>query len=48
MQFLVGVDEAGWGALAGPVAVGAAMVPREFDFGLVPRVKDSRYFYGMM
>jgi ribonuclease HII len=42
MQFLIGVDEAGRGALAGPVAVGVAMVPIDFDFGMVPRVKDSK------
>lgn len=38
----MGVDEAGRGALAGPVAVGVAMVPRDFDFALVPGVKDSK------
>src|SRR3989344_4052045 len=42
MRFLVGVDEAGRGALAGPVAVGVAMVPSGFDFTLVPGVKDSK------
>ena len=42
MRFLVGVDEAGRGALAGPVAVAVAMVPSGFDFALVPEVKDSK------
>ena len=42
MRFLVGVDEAGRGALAGPVAVGVAMVSRDFDFARIPGVKDSK------
>ena len=42
MKFLIGVDEAGRGALAGPGAVGVAMVPSGFDFAMVPGVKDSK------
>ncbi len=42
MQFLIGVDEAGRGALAGPVAVGVALVRHDFDFVCIPGVKDSK------
>lgn len=42
MRPLIGVDEAGRGALAGPVAVGAAFVPIDFDWGLLPGVRDSK------
>ncbi len=38
----VGVDEAGRGPLAGPVAVGAALVPVKFDWALLPGVGDSK------
>jgi ribonuclease HII len=41
-EWLIGVDEAGRGPLAGPVAVGAALVPRGFDWTLVPEVGDSK------
>ena len=39
---IVGVDEAGRGPLAGPVAVGIAVVPYNFDWGLIPGVGDSK------
>lgn len=42
MKWLVGVDEVGRGPLAGPVAVGAAMVPSAFDWTLLPGVGDSK------
>jgi ribonuclease HII len=51
MRFFIGVDEAGRGALAGPVAVGAVLYPEDFDwraaFALVtkrgePRLRDSK------
>lgn len=41
-MFIIGVDEAGRGALAGPVAVGVALVPQDFDWTLIPGVKDSK------
>lgn len=44
-QYIVGIDEAGRGPLAGPVAVGAVMVERKFlkDFTTLFRgVKDSK------
>lgn len=43
MQFLIGVDEAGRGPLAGPVSVGVVMVPEGFDvLKEFPGVKDSK------
>ena len=42
IEYTVGVDEAGRGPLAGPVAVGVARVPAGFDWALVPGVGDSK------
>jgi ribonuclease HII len=41
-KFLIGIDEAGRGPLAGPVAVGAVIVPVDFDWSLVVGAKDSK------
>jgi hypothetical protein len=41
-QFLVGIDEAGRGPIAGPVAVGVAVVPIDFNFAVFAGVKDSK------
>ncbi|HWP61245.1 MAG TPA: ribonuclease HII [Candidatus Paceibacterota bacterium] len=41
-EFLIGIDEAGRGPLAGPVAVGAVAVPLGFDWTLVAGAKDSK------
>lgn len=41
-MYLVGVDEAGRGPLAGPVAVGVVKVPHDFDWALIPGVGDSK------
>ena len=41
-QWIAGVDEAGRGPLAGPVAVGVALVPPDFDWTLIPGVGDSK------
>lgn len=41
-KWLVGVDEAGRGPLAGPVAVGVVKVPVDFDWELIPGVGDSK------
>lgn len=38
----VGVDEAGRGPLAGPVAVGVVLVSADFDWDLLPGVGDSK------
>lgn len=51
MRYLIGIDEAGRGALAGPVCVGALLMPAEFDwqsvFALItrrgtPQLRDSK------
>src|SRR5665213_1061641 len=42
MRYLIGIDEAGRGPLAGPVAVGAVAVPINFNFSLVAGAKDSK------
>ncbi|MFM2381398.1 MAG: ribonuclease ribonuclease [Candidatus Parcubacteria bacterium] len=41
-KWVIGIDEAGRGPLAGPVAVGVALVPQGFDFDLIPGVGDSK------
>src|ERR1700760_1439627 len=51
MRYLIGIDEAGRGALAGPVAVGAVLYPEDLNwkeaFKLVtkrgkPKLRDSK------
>src|SRR5690606_37391499 len=42
IKWSVGIDEAGRGPLAGPVAVGAVIVPRAFDWERIPGVGDSK------
>lgn len=43
MRFVLGVDEAGRGPLAGPVAVGVVMAPEGYDFlGAFPHLNDSK------
>jgi len=42
MKFLIGIDEAGRGPLAGPVSVGAMMVPTDFDFNAIKGIRDSK------
>jgi ribonuclease HII len=39
---IAGLDEAGRGALAGPVVAAAVVLPPELDFPWVPMVKDSK------
>lgn len=41
-KWLVGVDEAGRGPLAGPVAVGVVKVARDFDWSLLSIIDDSK------
>lgn len=41
-KFLIGIDEAGRGPLAGPVSVGAVCVSTGFDFSLFEGAKDSK------
>lgn len=40
--FYIGIDEAGRGPLAGPVAVGVVKVAHDFDWSLIPGVTDSK------
>lgn len=42
MKYLIGIDEAGRGPLAGPVAVGAVMVGVDFDWSCIEGVRDSK------
>lgn len=42
MRYEVGVDEAGRGPLAGPVAVGVAVIPVNFDWKELVGVTDSK------
>ena len=42
MKYLVGIDEAGRGPLAGPVAVGVALVKQGFDWSQFGRLRDSK------
>ena len=41
-EYVVGVDEAGRGPLAGPVSVGVAVVPAGFAWDQIPGVNDSK------
>ncbi len=41
-QWVIGIDEAGRGPLAGPVAVGLVLIPIDFDWTLLPGVGDSK------
>ncbi|MEX0917964.1 MAG: ribonuclease HII [Candidatus Paceibacterota bacterium] len=41
-KWRIGIDEAGRGPLAGPVAVGAVLVTADFDWQLVSGVDDSK------
>lgn len=43
MKYILGVDEAGRGPLAGPVAVGVVIAPEGYDFlGIFPYLNDSK------
>ena len=41
-KWLIGIDEAGRGPLAGPVSVGVVLVPSNFDWEQIQRVNDSK------
>lgn len=41
-RYIIGIDEAGRGPLAGPVSVGVVLIPAGFDWELVPGVGDSK------
>ncbi len=42
MQFVAGIDEAGRGPLAGPVSVGVAVIPSNFNKKFFKGIKDSK------
>lgn len=42
MKYIVGVDEAGRGPLAGPVSVGTFVVRQDFDFSIFKKLRDSK------
>jgi len=42
VKYLIGVDEVGRGPLAGPVAVGAFLVPIDFNLSFFAGVRDSK------
>jgi ribonuclease HII len=42
IKYIIGIDEAGRGPLAGPVSVGVVLVPANFDWNLIPGVNDSK------
>jgi ribonuclease HII len=41
-KYIVGIDEAGRGPLAGPVSVGLVLVPVNFNWDKIPGVGDSK------
>jgi len=42
LKYIVGIDEAGRGPLAGPVSVGVVAVPALFQFSIFQKLKDSK------
>ena len=42
MRYVIGIDEAGRGPLAGPVSVGAVLVAHDFDWAHIEGVRDSK------
>jgi ribonuclease HII len=42
MQVIAGIDEAGRGPLAGPVAVGVVKIPTDFNKNFFESIKDSK------
>ncbi len=42
MSYVIGIDEAGRGPLAGPVAVGAVSIPLDFNKNFFKSIKDSK------
>jgi len=42
MSYVIGIDEAGRGPLAGPVAVGAVKIPLDFNKNFFKSIKDSK------
>ena len=42
MSYVVGIDEAGRGPLAGPVSVGVVKIPKDFNKNFFKSIKDSK------
>ncbi|MDB5204047.1 MAG: rnhB [Candidatus Taylorbacteria bacterium] len=42
IDYIIGIDEAGRGPLAGPVSVGICIAPADFDFTIFKNLKDSK------
>ncbi len=42
MSYIIGIDEAGRGPLAGPVAVGAVKIPSDFNKNFFKSIQDSK------
>lgn len=42
IDYIIGIDEAGRGPLAGPVSVGICIAPHDFDFTIFKNLKDSK------
>jgi ribonuclease HII len=42
MKYMIGIDEAGRGPLAGPISVGAVVCGSDFDMKLLGGVRDSK------
>jgi ribonuclease HII len=42
VRFLIGIDEAGRGPLAGPVSIGAVIVRKDFNTKILKGVRDSK------
>jgi len=45
IKYIIGIDEVGRGPLAGPVAVGAVVIPVDFDKIFFKNIKDSKKTY---
>ncbi len=41
-DWIIGIDEAGRGPIAGPVSVGTVMIPADFDAGFFVGIRDSK------